>query len=203
MDSRPKNLTSTERRAVTVESVVDLAAKQNPSKITTAAIAKYMSVTQGALFRHFPNKEDIWRAVMEWVADRLIARIDKAAKGIDSSIEAMEAIFLSHIEFVIEHPGVPRIMFGELQRAEPTPAKKMAQTIIHRYAQRLHQLMEQGKSNGELSPDLDAEAAAILFIGTVQGLVMQSLMSGDIERMRREAPRVFAIYRRGIEVIKS
>jgi AcrR family transcriptional regulator len=199
VDTRPKNLSSTERRAVTVESVVNLAANQNPSKITTAAIAKYMSVTQGALFRHFPNKEDIWRAVMEWVADRLIARIDKAAKGIESPLNAMEAIFLSHIEFVIEHPGVPRIMFGELQRAEPTPAKKMAQTIIQRYGERLHQLIKQGKDNGEFSPDLDGEAAVILFIGTVQGLVMQSLMSGDMELMRREAPRVFTIYRRGIE----
>lgn len=199
MDTRPKNLTSTERRAVTVESVVDLAANQNPSKITTAAIAKYMHVTQGALFRHFPNKEDIWRAVMEWVADRLITRIDKAAKGIDSPLRAMEAIFLTHIEFVIEHPGVPRIMFGELQYAEPTPAKKMAQTIIQRYGERLHLLIKKGIENGELSSDLDVEAAAIFFIGTVQGLVMQSLMSGDIERMRHEAPRVFTIYRRGIE----
>ena len=32
---------------------------------------------------------------------------------------------MSHIEFVAEHPGVPRMMFGELQRAESTPAKRM------------------------------------------------------------------------------
>ena len=45
---------------------------------------------------------------------------------------------------------------------------------------------------------LDNEAAATLFIGTVQGLVMQSLLAGDMTRIRRDAPRVFAIYRRGI-----
>ncbi|MCC6200386.1 MAG: TetR family transcriptional regulator, partial [Moraxellaceae bacterium] len=42
------------------------------------------------------------------------------------------------------------------------------------------------------------EAAATLFIGTIQGLVMQSLLMGDVARMRSDAPRVFAIYRRGI-----
>jgi AcrR family transcriptional regulator len=48
---------------------VALAGSQNPSEITTAAIAKHMNLTQGALFRHFPNKEAIWQAVMEWVAE--------------------------------------------------------------------------------------------------------------------------------------
>ena len=45
---------------------------------------------------------------------------------------------------------------------------------------------------------LDNEAAATLFIGTIQGLVMQSLLAGDVTRIRRDAPRVFDIYRRGI-----
>jgi TetR/AcrR family transcriptional regulator len=193
-----KNLPADERRAVTVESVVELASSQNPSQITTAAIAKHMNLTQGALFRHFPSKEAIWQAVMEWVAERLLARIDRAAQGIESPLMAMEAIFMSHIEFVSEHPGVPRMMFGELQRAESTPAKRMVQILIKQYSERLHHLIEKGKTNGELSPTLDAEAAATLFIGTIQGLVMQSLLAGEVGRMHQDAPRVFAIYCRGI-----
>ena len=105
---------------------------------------------------------------------------------------------MSHIEFVVEHPGVPRMMFGELQRAESTPAKRMVQTLIQRYGERLHRLIEKGKASGELSPSLDSDAAAALFIGTIQGLVMQSLLAGDVGLMHRDAPRVFAIYRRGI-----
>ncbi len=198
METRPKHLPADERRAVTVESVVKLAGSQNPSEITTAAIAKHMNLTQGALFRHFPSKEAIWQAVMEWVAERLLARIDHSAQGIDSPLAAMEAMFMSHIEFVVEHPGVPRMMFGELQRAESTPAKRMAQTLIQHYGERLHRLIEKGKACGELSQSLDNEAAATLFIGTIQGLVMQSLLAGDVGRMHRDAPRVFAIYRRGI-----
>lgn len=198
MNIQSKHLPADERRAVTVESVVELAGLQNPSTITTAAIAKHMKLTQGALFRHFPNKEAIWQAVMEWVAERLLARIDRSAQGIESPLSAMEAMFMSHIEFVVEHPGVPRMMFGELQRAESTPAKRMVQTLIRRYGERLHRLIEKGKTCGELSPSLDNEAAAALFIGTIQGLVMQSLLAGDVGHMRRNAPRVFAIYRRGI-----
>lgn len=198
MNRRSKNLPAEERRAVTVEAVVTLTASKNPSEITTAAIARQMHLTQGALFRHFPNKEAIWQAVMEWVAERLLARIDHAAQGIESPLAAMQAMFMSHVEFVVEHPGVPRMLFGELQRTESTPTKRMVQTLLQRYGERLHRYIEQGKARGELSVNLDNEAAAMLFIGTIQGLVMQSLLAGDVDRIRHDAPRVFEIYRRGI-----
>lgn len=198
MNTHVKHLPADERRAVTVEAVVELAGSQNPSEITTAAIAKHMNLTQGALFRHFPTKDAIWQAVMEWVAERLLERIDCAAQGIDSPLAAMQAIFMSHVEFVAEHPGVPRMMFGELQRAEQTAPKRIVQALIRRYGERLYRLIEAGKACGELSAALDTEAATTLFIGTIQGLVMQSLLAGDVERIRQDAPRVFAIYQRGI-----
>ena len=68
-------------------------------------------------------------------------------------------------------------------------------TCFHK---RLHGLIEKGKATGELSAALDVEAAATLFIGTIQGLVMQALLAGDVGHMLGDAPRVFAIYRRGI-----
>lgn len=199
MSTRPKNLPASERRAVTVEAVVELAATTNPSDITTAAIAKHMQLTQGALFRHFPSKDAIWQATMEWVAERLLNRVERAAEGVTSPLAAMRAMFMAHVEFVAEHPGVPRMMFGELQRTEPTAAKRMVKTLIERYQQRLRTLLETGKSGGEISATLDSEAAAVLFIGTIQGLVVQSMVNGDVEGMRRNAGRVFDIYCRGIE----
>lgn len=196
--TRQKNLPAEERRNVTVEAVIDLAASTNPGDITTAAIAEHMKLTQGALFRHFPNKEAIWQAVMKWVAERLMARIDKAAEGIESPLEAMQAMFMAHIAFVSQHPGAPRMLFGELQGAKVTPAKRLAHALLKQYAERLNTLLETAKLRNELSAELDSQAAVTLFIGTIQGLIMQSLISGDMEQMVRDAPRVFAIYRRGI-----
>lgn len=199
MSGHSKHLPADERRAATVEAVVDLAAEQNPSDITTTAIAQRMGLTQGALFRHFPTKDAILQAVMSWVTERLLARVDKAAEGTTSPVAALEAVFMTHIDFVSEHPGVPRMLFGELHRPGETLPKRMVQTLIQHYGERLHRLLEAGKAQGELDAGLDVEAAAVLFIGTIQGLVMQSLLAGKVCRIRRDAPAVFAIYRRGIE----
>lgn len=198
MSTPRRHLPADERRSATVEAVVALAAERNPSEITTTQIAERMGVTQGALFKHFPTKDAILQAVMEWVAGRLLARIDAAAAKAGTPLDALEAMFLAHVGFVAEHPGVPRMLFGELQRSGDSMPKRMVQTMIGRYRERLQRLLEDGKAQGQVDGDTDTEAAATLFIGTIQGLVMQSLLAGDVRRMRRVAPSVFAIYRRGI-----
>ncbi|AMN47112.1 TetR family transcriptional regulator [Steroidobacter denitrificans] len=203
MSGHPKHLPADERRAATVEAVVNLAAEQNPSDITTTAIAQRMGLTQGALFRHFPTKDAILQAVMSWVTERLLARVDKAAEGVASPIAALEAVFMTHIDFVSDHPGVPRMLFGELQRPGETLPKRMVQTLIHHYGERLRRLLEAGKTRGELDAELDLDAAAVLFIGSIQGLVMQSLLDSDVARIRRDAPGVFAIYLRGIRDLEA
>ncbi|HEC19612.1 MAG TPA: TetR/AcrR family transcriptional regulator [Gammaproteobacteria bacterium] len=193
-----KHLPAEERRLVTVETVIELAGEQNPSEITTAAIAKRMGLTQGALFRHFPNKDALFQAVMEWVSERLLSRIEKAVAAKASPLDALESMFMAHVAFIGEHPGIPRMLFAELQRAEETAPKRMAQTLLRRYEERTNRLLEQGKACGEIDEKLDSEAAATLFIGTIQGLVMQSLIAGDTSHMHRNAPKVYAVYQQGI-----
>lgn len=198
MPTESIRLPADERRAATIETVLALAAEQDPNAITTTAIAERMKLTQGALFRHFPTKDAIWEAVIGWASERLLGRIDAAARAAASPMAGLEAVFLAHIDFVARHPGVPRMMFGELQRAGSTAPKRVASILLRHYAERLHYLLQAGRKSGEFDPQLDVEAAATLFVGTVQGLVMQALIAGDVHRVRRDAPRVFAIYLRGI-----
>jgi len=193
--SPSKHLPADERRAATVEAVVALAAQTNPSDISTTAIAKHMGVTQGALFKHFPTKESIIEAVMGWVADRLLARIDAATRKAATPLAALEAVFMTHVEFVTIHPGVPRMLFGELQRAEMNGPKRLVQALIARYSERVRALLAQGKAAGEIRANMDEGSAALLFVGMGQGLVMQSLLAGDVRQMSDQAAGVFALFR--------
>ena len=193
-----QNLPAAQRRDMTVETVVDLAATNNPAEITTGQIAQHMGLSQGALFRHFPTKDAVWGAVMAWTADQLNQRLDKALAKDASPLSALEAMFMAHVGFVAARPGVPRIMFGELQRTGDTAAKQGARALMDGYRIRVMRLVERGKADGALPADLDTEAAAMLFVGTIQGLVMQAMISGDFAAMRTMASRVFGIYLKGI-----
>ena len=194
-----KYLPAEERRAVIVESVLALAAEMNPAEITTAAIAERMGLTQGALFRHFANKDAIWEAVMEWSSRTLIERVEGAAEKSNTPMDALEAVFFAHIDFIAEYPGAPRIFFGELQRPEENEARKRAKVLMKLYGARLAAIFQEGKSSGQFASDLPVPATAALFTGIIQGLVLQSFLTGEKETVAKNAPGAFALFRRGIE----
>lgn len=193
-----KNLTADERKAATVRAVLMLAAEQNPSDITTSAIAQKMGLTQGALFRHFDSKDSIMEAVMSWVADSILNRIETAAQNESSPLAALRAVFMTHIKFVFENPGVPRLLLSELQRPGITKPKEQTKIMLTGYKTKLIQILETAIARKELPPELDIKIAVVMFIGSIQGLVMQALIAGDVSLIRRDAAGVFAIYLRGI-----
>lgn len=180
------------RRAVTVEAVIALAAKTNPADITTAQIAAHMGVSQGALFRHFTDKQAVWAAVMDWTADTLLARFDAVTGA--TPVDRLRAIFATHIEFVVEHVGVPRILFGELQRDGDAPGKVRVRALMGGYRNRVMGLLELAKTRGLIKETTDCSAAATMFLGMVQGLAMQAMAADDFDSMPAISVRLFDLY---------
>ncbi|MWJ28539.1 TetR family transcriptional regulator [Halomonas sp. ZH2S] len=193
-----RNLPAEARRERTVETVIALCGEEEPATLTTGRIAQHMGVTQGALFRHFSSKAAIWEAVVAWVAERVMARVNDAAKGIEDPLAALEAMYLAHVAFIAEHPGVPRLLMGQLQHPGSTPASRMVRSLMGRYHQRLLCLLEEAQQREQLRAGLDLDAAATQFIGTLQGLVLQSLIAGDVAGIVDRAPAAFDLYRHGI-----
>jgi TetR/AcrR family transcriptional regulator len=191
-------LPADERRARTVAAVVDICAREDPARITTGNIAEHMHVTQGALFKHFPSKDAIWEAVASWAAEQVMSRLEEAAAGTGNPIAALEAMFHAHIDFIAQHPGVPRLLVGQLQHDRQTPARRVVRSLLLRYRECVRDRLAEASQSGLLRPGLDLDAAATQFIGTVQGLVLQALMLGDMARIGGMAAGVFAIYLHGI-----
>lgn len=190
------------RQAGIVTAVLALAAQRSPASITTGDIAALLGVTQGAVFRHFPSKEAIWLAVMEWVESNLHAALEAAERAAPSAWDGLRAVFMAHVAFVVQYPGVPRLIFSELQQHDDTPLKAKVRSVLGRYRVLLQRLLTAAETDGRLGIGVDKAAAASLFIGTVQGLVMQAMLAGNSDRMAAEAERVFALYQRAIGVCK-
>jgi len=102
------------------------------------------------------------------------------------------------VDFVVAHPGVPRFIFHELQQPADTAAKEEVRALLQGYRKLLLRELNAAIQQGQVPADLDLEAAATLFVGIVQGLVMQSMLTGKPATMKAQADRVFALYLRGI-----
>lgn len=189
------------RQASLVAAALQQAATRSPADITTADLAQAVGITQGAVFRHFPSKDAIWLGVMEWISDNLLAALQRATNTGEQPpppLAALQALFDAHVNFVVTHPGVPRVIFQELQHAHDTPLKASVRTLMQQYRTLVMGQLIRAKEQKLLAPGVDLQAAAVLFLGSVQGLVLQSLFSGQVQTMAAQAPGVFAIYLRGI-----
>lgn len=196
-------LPTEERQAEIVATALLLAKEISPPLITTADIAAGIGVTQGAVFKHFPTKDAIWMAAMGWVRRQLLSALERAAAKANSPLDALGAMFKAHIGFVVSHPGVPRFIFHELQRPADSPIKHEVRKLLQAYRKLLRDQLDAAVACGQVSPDVDLEAAATLFVGVIQGLVMQSMATGNPAAIKAMADPVFAIYRRGISEVVS
>ena len=186
------------RQAEIVAAALRLAQDSGPAAITTTDLASAVGLSQGALFKHFASKEAVWLAAMAWVAEHLLRSLNEAAQQASTPLEALRSVFDAHVDFVVTHPGVPRVIFHELQQTQDSPLKQQVRGLMQAYRQLLVRLLKAAVARGDAPADLDESAAAILFVGIVQGLVMQSMLSGQISSMRADAPRVFNLYLCGI-----
>ena len=177
MSLSPRQSTES-RQTEIIATVVALAAERNPAEVTTTDIAKAMNVTQGALFRHFPTKEAIRIAVIEWIEAQLMAKLGDAQASAPDVLSGLEAMFLTHVKFIREFPGVPRLVFAELQQPDSSPVRQRVQQIMRRYRQMLAETLGKAKAAQLIRNDVDVQAAAALFLGAIQGLVMQSMLGG-------------------------
>lgn len=193
---RQRHLTDARQREI-VAAVLALARERGPDAITTQAIAERIGVTQGAIFRHFADKEAIWLAVFSWVRASLGAVFAAAVAKADSPLAKIEQAFLAHVAFIAGNPGVPRVMFHELQYPGDSPVRAEVRAMITEYRKGLALLFRQAKAAGELPADLDVMLAPMLFLGAVQGLVIQTALAGNEAGMMQRARQLFPLLLHG------
>lgn len=186
------------RQAEIIATMLHLAAERNPADITTTDIAKAMRVTQGALFRHFATKEAIRLAVVEWIEAQLLGALLAARQAAPDALAALRAMFLAHVRFAQAYPGVPRLIFAELQQAEASPVRLVVHKIMQRYRQVLAETLALAMAAKRIRADVDCQAAASLFLGGIQGLVIQSMLSGSDAVLERQAEAVLDLYLAGL-----
>ena len=192
-------LSSETRQTQIIETVIALAAQHSPGQITTQEIANVIGVTQGALFRHFPNKESIWLATIEWVENELLTMLEASAKQAASPMNGLQQVFLCHVDFVIARPGVPRLIFNELQQPADSPIKAAVRKLLQRYRQLVSGLIVSAATCNEIGRNVDVSAAATLFLGSIQGLVMQSMLADNVQAMHQTAEQIFPLFLRSLK----
>jgi AcrR family transcriptional regulator len=194
--NKQTRLSGEARRELIVQSALELAAKRGIDRVTTQDMAEAMGLTQGAIFRHFATKDDIWLAVVDWIRGQVAQNVGRIAD--DDSLAALEKLFLAQTGFIAKYPAIPRLMFTDLIHSDNTAIKQTIQGIVTGFEEKVAGLLRQAKERGAVAPDLDEYGAATLFLGMIQGLAVQAAMFGAKRAIAGQAKKVFPLYLNGI-----
>lgn len=198
-----KRLGADERREEIIRVTLELAAKQGVDDVTTQDMAQAMGVTQGAVFRHFLSKDAIWLAVMQWVRDRLMGVLGRAAEQGHDPLDALQRMFFAQINFIASHPAIPRVLMSEHLHGRSAALRRLVTEIMLGYEAKIAGLLADAQAQGLARADLDVHAAATLYIGMIQGLVMQtSILRGQrtltARTLTAEAARTFPVFMQAV-----
>ncbi len=194
-----QRLSAEARQEQIIQVAVDLAGKRGMQGVTTQEMADAMGLTQGAIFRHFPTKDAIWIAAINWLRESLMGALGVAVQGARDPLDALERMFHAHLSFIAQYPAIPRIVFSGQMLDENPVLRALVREILTGYEARIVMLLLQAREAGMIRPDLDEHGAATLFLGMIQGLVVQIKIVGVDRSMQEEARKLFPIYLAGIK----
>lgn len=191
-----KKKTTDVRRDEIITASLRIIEKNGLDNLSVADIAAEIDLVPSAIYRHFGGKEDIINALIDFVDRSLQSNAARVAAQAGPSVRQLELLYGLHTDFLKTQPAIPRIVFSLLASNKKPAFKKRILAVIANYVKQVQAMIAQGQSSGEITAAIDPSAAALLFLGMIQPLVILS-QTGD-EAVNIFKQDMWTVYARGI-----
>lgn len=181
------------RKAEIVATVLDLADRIGPDRVTTGAVAEAVGVTQAALFRHFPSKAALWQAVAEHVADRMTAGWDAALAGEGTPVDRLRALIGAQFDRITAMPALPMLLFSRELNVDNDRLRAIFRDRLAMLHTHLVREISAGQTAGIVRADVDGADAAALLASLVQGVAIRWALGARDFDLRTEGLRLLQV----------
>ena len=181
------------RKIEIVVTVLDLADRIGPDRVTTGAVASTIGVTQAALFRHFPTKAALWQAVAEHVAESLTSAWDDALGLGDGPLIRLRALITAQFAQIAATPALPMLLFSRELNVTNAELRATFGGRLMAFRSLLAGEVWAGQKAGLLRDDIVADDAAALLTSLVQGVAIRWALGARDFNLRDEGLRLFDV----------
>ncbi len=169
---------SGDRKHEILQTVAQMLEDPAGEKVTTAALAARLKVSEAALYRHFRGKAEMFEGLIEFIEQTLFALINKITGEEKSGLRQIEAILGIMLAFAQKNRGMTRVLVGEALVNEDERLQTRINQLHERLEAALKQALRFGVSQGEFAQEVDIAAQANLMMSFVIGRWHQFAMSG-------------------------
>jgi TetR/AcrR family transcriptional regulator len=148
-----------ERRLQILQTLAAMLQEPQPEKITTAALAARIGVSEAALYRHFSSKAQMYEGLIEFIEQTLFGLIARITAETPSPTAQVEAIISMLLSFAAKNPGMTRVLIGEALVHENERLQRRINQLHDRIEAQLRQCLRLG---GGQQSDLSAPLANLL-----------------------------------------
>jgi AcrR family transcriptional regulator len=160
-----------------IESTRELLWERGYVGTSPKAIQEHAGAGQGSMYHHFKGKPDLALTAIRRTAEELRATAEDALNTPGSPYERVEA-YLRRERDVLRGCPVGRLTMDPDVIASAELRAPVDETI-DRLRERLAQIVEEGKEQGQFAPSLDAEEIAATILATIQGGYVLARASGS------------------------
>ncbi len=174
-----------ERQQQIIETAIKLIADKGIQNLTTKNLSKEIGITEPALYRHFDNKSDILKGVIEYFRIKMQPAIKKLNRSV-SSLNKIESFILEHLKIISKNPNFAKVIFSEANfQNEESLIIKMNKMMKQSHIT-LETVVQTGQSKNEIRTDISSLSIIRMIIGSLRLLVTQWSMSGMMFNLETE-----------------
>jgi len=157
------------RQKQIADAAADIITKYGSEHVTIKKIAKEVGISETAIYRHFKSKQALLTFLIDDIEKTLLSEIDSTNSPY--TLETLKTTIKNHMSQVVKRRGVSFQIIDEIISLGNKKLNKQVYNVIEKYLGRIKEILEKGRNAGLINPDIDLEAAAIIFFSMTQGLV--------------------------------
>ncbi len=150
----------------------------NPGKrITTAALARSVGVSEAALYRHFPSKARMFDGLIEFAEDSIFTRINKILEDDRNTRNRCAKVVYLLLGFADRNPGIVRVLLGNALVGEHERLQERVQGFFDRLQTQFRQILRESELRQDVQLNESPGDNASLLMAYIEGRMQQLLRS--------------------------
>jgi len=176
-EGKPGRLAPGERRAQILRVLAQMLEDPAGERVTTAALAARLGLSEAALYRHFASKAQMFEALIAFAEENLLAQAERIGVQALPAEERAQRLTLSLLQFAEAHRGLARLWVGDALVGEHERLGARVEQLFVRLEATQRQWLRDGDLDSP-SPSADAQGRAAVLMAFAQGRLLRFVRSG-------------------------
>lgn len=167
-----------ERRVQILQTLAGMLEQPDAEKVTTAAMAAKLQVSEAALYRHFASKAQMYEALIEFVEQSVFALINQISEREANGIKQAHMISSVILNFAEKNRGMTRVMIGDALINENERLQVRMNLFFDKVESALKQCLRSALEAGQYGEGFDPAVRANILTSFVIGRLQRFAKSG-------------------------